>query len=258
MPFKPLSVEQQQKASRRVLIIGPPNSRKTTSLGTFPRPTHIMAYPGEKGSSSIPNEPGISAYVWEQDDNLAPTRVWKEVQEETKKIISGAHGPITTFAGDGLHKLYGYIYETSLKELVDAFPNSDQEKLAGRAYGRAHKQFLDYLTMVNQSSIQNVVFTCWSGAEKDNPDDNKSKSHIWPDLPGQLARWILGEFSVVVFAEVGLPNAAGVSEAYWQLRPAGAVWGVGVKGQVSVVSKLPARVPQDWSKLEPLLLAAGA
>lgn len=259
MPFQKLDPSSWEKVARRVLVIGPPNSRKTSSLTTWPRPIHVLVFPGEKGSASIPiNEPGVHAYVWEQTPGTSPHTVWKEVQAETKKILSGAYGECRTFAGDGLHKLYQYLYEVRLADLVEAFPDSDQDKLGGRAYGLAHKAFLQYLTEVCQSNVENVVFTCWSAREKDNPEDKRSKSHIWPDLPGQLAQWVLGEFAVVLYAEVGLPLPDGTAPATWQLRPAGVVAGVGVKGPVAITAKLPSKIKQSWAVLEPLLLGQTA
>lgn len=255
--FKPLGEDQWKKAVRRVLNIGPPNSRKTSALMTWPRPIHIVVAPGEKGSASIPREEGVFPYVWEQEGPGVPAaQVWKAVRTLTREIISGGHGPCTTFALDGLHKIYQYIYELKFLGLCEAFPNVDQEKLAGRAYGVAHKEFLQYLTDVCQSNVPYAVFTCWSAKEKDDRENPKSQSHIWPDLPGQVAQWVLGEFSVVLYSDVGPAQLDGSAKATWQLRPAGAVAGVGVKAPVHIAKSLPATVPQNWTLLEPMLLGS--
>lgn len=252
--FKPLDHDQWKKAVRRVLNIGPPNSRKTSALKTWPRPMHVIVAPGEKGSASIELEDGVKAWVWEQDSDVDAAVVWASVQKLTREIISGAHGPCTTLAVDGLHKLYGYIYEMKLAGLVDAFPGSDQDKLGGRAYGLAHKEFLNYLTLVNQSNVPYAVFTCWSAKEKDNPEAKKSAVHIWPDLPGQVAQWVLGEFSVVLYSEVGTAMPDGTAPSQWQLRPMGIVAGVGVKAPLAIAKLIPATCPQDWRVLERILL----
>ncbi|MEK6879083.1 MAG: hypothetical protein AABY22_05715, partial [Nanoarchaeota archaeon] len=60
---------QDSTVARRVLIVGAPGSMKTTSLLTWPKPLHILSYPGEKGWETIPtNLEGVKAYVWDVDD----------------------------------------------------------------------------------------------------------------------------------------------------------------------------------------------
>lgn len=262
--FKPLNQSQRRKTASRVLIIGPPNSRKTTSLMTWDRPTHILVMPGEKGSATIPMMDGILPYVWETepDEEVGPHKVWNQLQVMTKEILSGKRGPITTFAGDGLHKVYQVIYDMHLLDLVASGEAKAQKKgyefdvedVGGRAYGYAHKTFLNYLTMVNQSPVEYVVFTCWSAREKEDPDVKKSASFVWPDLPGQAAQWVLGEFSVVLYSEVGNPMPDGRATAKWVLRPGGQVKGVGVKTPVETATRMPASVPQDWQVLKKILL----
>ena len=258
MGFEKLDPDEWLKSLSRVLITGPPNTRKTTSLATWPRPIHIISYPGEKGASSIPvEEEGINAYVYKEDDisKSSPGAIVKEIEKMTIEILTGAHGPIATFAGDGLHKLYELYYQREHRALIEAYPGDDEDKLAGRAYGNAHKEFLLYLTKTSYAKIDNAVFTVWDGLDRDDPEAKRGPTHIYPDLPGKMARRIVGEFSVVLFAKLGLPQPdSSKQRASWQIQPVGKIHGCGVKIPAHIAAKLPKEVPfQDWKRLLPVL-----
>lgn len=251
MPFKQLTSDSWQQGLRRTLVVGPPNSRKTTSLFTWPEPIGVVSYPGEKGYASIPvGNPNVRAYVWEDDiiSKTSPSALVKEIETCTFDLL--AKGDLTTFAGDGLHKLYtAYLNEAT----NGAYALGDE--FEPRMYGRAHEAFLHYLNRVMHSKVPYVVFTCWDGREADNPDaGSKGPTHIYPDLPGKLAKRIMGEFSCVLYAEVTPPIPGQPQKATWQLQPGGKVWGAGVKLPPALAAKLPQKVPQDWQQVEPMLL----
>src|SRR5229473_2064730 len=225
MPFKQLDKDTWKKGVSRTLIVGPPNSFKTTSISTWPRDIHWISYPGEKGHSSIPaGDPGVHAYVWEADDltKFSPSSVVTEIEKLTIEILTLKHGPITTFAGDGLHKLYEFYLLQELAALKQVFGGSPEfagatdeeleEKLSGKAYGRAHSSFKHYLDIVGFSGVEHAVFTIWDGEEKDNPDNKRGgPSHVFPDLPGKMARRIMGEFPIVLASKITLPDPQGRS-----------------------------------------------
>jgi len=251
VPFKPLTADAWKQGLRRVLIVGPPNSRKTTSLFTWPGPWGYMGYPGEKGFASVPvGLEGLTALVWESDiaTKTSPSALVKEIETATFELI--AKGNIRTFLGDGVHKLYGaYLNEAS----NGAYFAGDE--FDAKCYGRSHESFLNYLNRVLSSKIEYAAFTCWDGKEADNPDaGSKGTSHIYPDLPGQMAKRIMGEFSVVLHASVPAPVPGQPQNATWQLQPGGKVWGAGVKVPPHIAKLIPQKVEQDWAKLEPLLL----
>lgn len=253
MGFKQLDPEQWRRLFSRAAIIGLPNSWKTSSLRTWPRPIHILSYPGENGAAAIPQEDGIHAYVWEDDPATAksPTAIVNEVERTTTEILAGKYGPIKTFAGDGFHKLYSVMYDAAFNELTDALPHIDSDKLGGRAYAEAHKKAFRYFKRVNSSSVPYAVMTMWSGRDKDDPENKNSQSHIWPDLPGTLATKVMGEFGVVLYAEPGLEIAPGkFKPGTWQVRKGGKVWGAGMKLPPAVAARVPTIVEQDWGKLE--------
>ena len=253
MPFKQLTADAWQQGLRRVLIVGPPNSRKTSSLFTWPFPIGLISYPGEKGFASIPvGQPGLSAFVWEDDvvAKTSPSALVKEIEQCTFDLLARKVEPIVTFAGDGLHKLYAaYINEAS----NGAYAAGDD--FDAKCYNRSHEAFAHYLNRVMHSKVQNVVFTCWDGKEADNPEaGSRSASHVYPDLPGKMAKRIMGEFSVVLYAEVPPPVPGQPQKATWQLQPGAPDLAAGVKVPSTLAAKLPQKVPQDWQLVEPMLL----
>lgn len=282
MPFKKLDDELSSKRISRVLLIGGPNTLKTTSIvRTFRKPLHIMSYPGEKGSGVIPtNDPEIHGYVWEEETesgdakglpkNSLDTTI-KQIETTTWEILSGKHGPITTFAGDGLHKLASHywnreyqrlqlLYETQIAQgATDREGQPYAESIKIKAYGNenfgACREILAYIARVCQSNVDTVVFTCWEGIEAEDKEMSNSQGrHIFADLPGKLARKITGEIGVCLYCEVGLPDPRGNIKGTWQIRKAGKVWGVGVKVPYDIAIKLPEKVPMDWGQLHPMLL----
>ena len=254
MPVRKLTPDTWQKALRRVLIVGPPNSRKTTSFLTWPRPLHVLVAPGEKGHASLPvDREDVHAYVFEHDSTtkISPAALVREFEQTAFEILGGKHGDVTTFAVDGLHKAFDlYLNEASDGKLFDG------EKVEPRDYGPAGNKFADFLNRVMLSPVPYAIFSCWDGREKDDPDSKGTDApqHIFPDLPGKAAKRIMGEFSVVLHASVSNPVPGIPQKATWQLIPGGKVWGCGVKIPVEIAAKLPQKVEQDWAKLEPLLL----
>lgn len=269
MGFIELDPNAWKAQASRTLIVGPPNTFKTTSIATWPRPIHWVSFPGEKGSSSIPvKEEGIKAYVWQEEDykKFSPVDIIKAIEAITIEILTGARGECVTFAGDGVHKLYEHFFQQELHNLKLVFGNSSdpkfqgmgdaelEEALTGKAYGAAHREFIHYLNKVSVSKVPNVVMTIWDGAERDDAAATKGPSHIFPDLPGKMAKRIMGEFAVVLYSEVSLPDPQGNRKGTWQLRPGGKVWGAGVKVPPDIAKKLPEKVEQNWAKLHPLLM----
>lgn len=260
MAFKSLDPEGWKKALRRVLLVGPPNSRKTTGMGTWPGMKAYMVYPGETGHGSIDvTREDTKAFVWEEDaqKTLGPAALVKEIESNTWDILAGKHGAFDVFNGDGIHKLYAaYINDAS----AGAFGKG--EEFDPKCYGHAHEMFAYYLNRVMASPMSYVNFSCWDGREADDPTMAKGTSHVYPDLPGKMAKRIMGMFSVVLYCEVSPPQAAMPGQkptqtATWQLQPGGKVWGAGVKVPPEIAAKLPLKVEQNWQTLEPLLLGAG-
>jgi hypothetical protein len=264
MAFKVLT--EKIEAGRRVLISGPPNTLKTTSLLTWPEPNIIVSLPGEKGWETIPvGREGVIPVIWEFGDspNQSAASVVSMVEHTILgQIIPGKMGEFKTLSLDGIHKLYGWYYHKCLDELLESAGkrknwDGDEEKLRGAAYGRAHDEFGLFISRVSQNkSISYLAATVWEGKTKDDTDDQSKNAtkHIFPDLPGEMARRIVGEFSVVCYSEVNIvPDMNKNLEGKWQIRPGGKIWGVGAKVPAEIAITLPDKVPQDFKILERLL-----
>lgn len=258
--FTSLGAEQWLRFVRRVAIVGPPNSWKTTSIWHptkgWPRPLHIISLPGEHGAASIQTGNGVTADVWEEDEKpISAIAMRSQVIKRTLECL--ATPGLQTLVLDGFHKLYGIIFEAELEGLKTAYPNQDEETLTGRAYGGAHKITYQFIRKLHSSTMPYTVVTFWAGREKDNPDDNSKKPsmHQWPDLPGQMAMRIVGEFGLVLFSKPGQEIAPGrYSPGTWQTRPQGTVWGAGMKLPPEIAAGIPTIVPQDWPALEKLFV----
>lgn len=261
MPFEALT--EKRPAGSRVLLFGPPNSLKTTCLLQLPQPNHIISVPGEKGYDTIPaDDPGIKPYIWRVEDpsKLSPFAVVREMEDIVVQIRAGKFGDARSICLDGIHKAYDWFYDKALQESIISAENRgaknvDPEVFRGPAYGMAHQAFGLWLTRLLQSKTEYVWITTW---EADKKDDPKSKSkdaptHIFPDLPGQLGKRIVGEVSAVLYCKTVLDYVTGKLKGKWQLKPDMKVHGVGVKIDPKIADKLPAEMDMDFQKLIALL-----
>lgn len=259
MPFKIIRPGEDNswtdRRAKRLLLTGPPNSGKTTSLRLWERPMAYVCFPGENGDATLPSEEGITKFVWEDLDYSKAVdwaAVLKEIKTVTADILGGTkYGQFKTYAGDGLHKLYSIFLNVQTGGASAA-----GEDFEAKLYSGSHKAFFTFIQRVNASLIENVVFTIWDGREKDDPDakDKDTQKHIFPELPGKAAKDIMGEFSVVLYHMV---QGQGAGAKYqWQTKPMGKVWGCGIKAPTEITSKIETFIPQDIKKLMPLLLPA--
>mgnify|MGYP001571215047 CR=1 FL=1 len=246
-------------SARRLLLMGPPNTFKTSAVvQTWPRPLHVLVYPGEKGDATIPrNVEGVHPYVWTDDpvSKTSSSLIVAQVEALTWKILGGEYGEITSFCGDGIHKYYDFILDS-----ITGGAFFKGEEFEPRLYGRAHEHFKYYVNRINSSPVPYASFTCWDGREMDEAGQKAGPSHIYPDLPGKMAKRIMGEFSVVIYsiADYAMRQPNKPVPAYWQLLPEGKVWGAAVKAPYEVVMKLPTKIPQSLVVLEDTLAKAYA
>lgn len=254
MPIAEFDSQEWKRTFSRCLLVGPPNSWKTSSLATWPRPAIIVSYPGEKGTGAIPQGEGIRAFIWRRDEvTQGAVQVVAEIEEFTTQVLAGKFGKIETFAGDGIHKLY-----SSFLDLVSGGAFTAGKDFEAKLYNQSHERFIAYINRLTESKIPRVVFTCWEGRELDDPDNTSSKAprHIFPDLPGKMAKRIMGEFGCVLYADPGQMIAPGkMSQGTWQTRPMDKVWGAGMKLPPDIARKIPDKVPQDWQAFEKMVFA---
>lgn len=263
MPLKIMTPELRRKQASRVLVFGAPNTWKTTSvIKTAIYPLSIVSVPGETGWATIPyGVPGLTSFVWEEPagDPVTSDSMRKEVEDATYQIVAGKHGPVNTLCLDGLHKIFPMYLN-----IVTGGAYSRGEEFEPRLYARAYEMFDRYLDKVLSSPVPYIIATTWNAREPDKEGSKDGQSaqksmHEWPDLPGKMAKRIVGRFSVVVYAKVDPPVIPGQPyKGMWLLRPTAEVWGASVKMDPRMVEKLPVSIPQNFKQLYQVVGAAQA
>lgn len=253
MPVKVMTPEIHQRTASRALCYGPPNSRKTTAIiKTAHYPLHVVSFPGEMGWATIPPDvKGLTPWVWEEapSDPVTADSMRKEVEDVVFQVIAGKHGPCRTLALEGFHKLYDVYLNVAT---AGSFGRGDD--FEAQRYGRAHQMAASFLRKVLSSPVEYVIVTSWNAKEADRPGERQGDSHEWPDLPGRMAKLIVGMFSIVVFSKLSpVLGKPGELREEWLLKPDSEVWGASVKMDPRLVAKLPARAPQNWKKLYELI-----
>lgn len=256
MPVKVMTPELKRRKATRALNFGPPNSWKTTAaIATTHYPTHIVSPPGEEGWATIPdNVPGLHGYVWEEPpgDPVTAGSMRKEVEDTVFQIIAQKKGHCRTLVIDGFHQMYSIYLNVATAGLYGQGDDFEAQR-----YGRAHQMAASFMRKVLASPIEYVIFTTWNAKEADVPGQRQGPSHEYPDLPGRMAKLVLGMFSVVAFSKVIQPvSVTGQPKGEWILKPDSEVWGSSVKMDPRLIAKLPARVPQNWKELYKLVGAA--
>lgn len=249
MPFSKLEPKLGGIASR-VLIVGAPNTQKSTSLLTWPGPGDIISMPGEKGHETLRGNTKHEVYVWNIDnpETVSPVQIVRELEQCTFQCLANDK----LFLGiDGLHKCFGWYYRRARLE-VESWSSTgkmEEDKKNLIAYNPAYDAFQLFMTRLLQSTKTYVAVTVWEGDTKDDPTDIRSRSHLFPDLPGKMAKWIVGEFSAVLFSEVSQPDPRGHIKGTWVSKPLGKIWGVGVKMQPDKAILLPPRLDNNFPAL---------
>ncbi len=255
---------QQEPDYRCIWLEGPPNTGKTTSLATLPKPIGIISCPGEKGHMSIPYGEGVTAYVWEDDgvaskdrNTLYYMKMWREVEAKLVELITRKEDPIQSLVLEGVHKMYqvglaiatdgeSEKVQTAFKEVATSSGTRLEGEFDPRCYGKSHRLIWELVNMVASCKVPWRIFTSWSEMEKDDPDDTSKSApkHVLPDLPGKAARRVLGEVSITLHSAISPKN-----EYVWQTKPGGKVYGAGIKGNAALVAKVPMFIPQDFKVL---------
>lgn len=245
MELEEIDLDAWKSTFRRVLVNGPPLSGKTTSFLTFPPKRHILVAPGELGHSSVQENDDTKLYYWEFDPNATNVqyaRTWAHLQKLTVEILSGKHGPITTFAVDGLHKLY-YLIMKAGGFTADVDP---------KAYVKYHETFSNYMNLVLSSPVDYVVASSYDGNEA--VEAGSKVMQIFPDLPGKMAKQVMGMFPVVLHAERS--NVGDNEKFMWRLRSTGKVQGAGMHLPTPIKACFPAEIAQDWRQIEAIIQTA--
>lgn len=277
MPFDQLTREGQLIRRRRMLIAGNLGVGKTTALVQTLRTVRkqqpdatmvLLSFPGEKGYDSIPvDEPGLVARIWsDETGKIQSHKVVKEVEDELVRCL--VEKP-TILAGDGFHKFFNYIIDTASDGAY--FDGAD---FPSQLYGRAYSIAGEFLSKMMHSKIPLVFLTTWTRPRSERsgrPDESAEQKRlipqkIYPDLPPQLARTIVGDFSVAVIQTLRSAPVQDPHRLYypgllvkepqkekirvWQTRPYGEIEGVVLHGPVDVTQRIPTFIPASYAALD--------
>lgn len=257
MPLKTLDPEMWKRQLRRVLLVGLPNTWKTSSLvKSAPRPAALIACPGENGSAAIPMIEGFDATVFEHDAKESAEKKFRLIEQWTTQVIGAQK--YQSIIVEGLHKLYDVIYEMSIDIITEAQPKLDVEKARWQAFARAEKEFARYIQRVNSSAVPYVFMTVWAAPQADNALDKAGDrpQHYMPAVPGRmLPDFLLGEFGVVASCKAGVQvSPIAWKPGTWQVRPLGYNRGASMKLPPEIAARVPTEVEADWGKFEALVL----
>lgn len=267
-----------RRAASRVLLNGPPLSGKTSSCKTFPRArwskvlgrsiagsTHIIVAPGEFGYSSVLPEEDFHVHAWEVAPGGAPGEaqtVYRIVQECVTDILTGKHGSVETLVLDGLHHLYTLIMKARGWTAA-----SVDDKESGRQYAKYHDEFRNFVARLLGSAVPLVAATVYDGLELADPEMPKGLKQVFPQLPGIMAKEVMGMFPMVMHT-ARVPQPGKPDDAFtWTLRATGKLQAAGMHLPAEIARRLPADIPVvcgtngewtgGWFTVEAALKAAG-
>lgn len=250
--FTPQSEDAWKKSFSRILLNGPPLSGKTTSFLTFPPKRRIIVVPGELGFSSIMEDDNTELYYWEVDAELRQEeaeRYKTRLREVIKHVLAKDDN---TFIGlDGLHKLYQLILTSH------GWPTNEDkfgEKAYGKGHGLARAEFVSIVQTILTSKTPYVAMTVYDGPELEEAGGKKTV--IYPDLPGQMAKGVMGMFPCVFHTR---KVSDGTVEKYkWELSALGNIQGAGMHVPATIKAKFPQSIEAGWPNVEKYLDIAAA
>ncbi len=235
-----------KKGHVRLIIIGPPNCRKTSSIVTMPEPMVVSGCPGEKNIAILTSTPTRRVRVWEPingSKDVGWNTMRTEYLNETADVLNGKFMPgQKTVVFDGAHKTFDMF-----RECASAKHNGDGRKF----WSETATDFQKWFASGYYSDVPLVVWTMWSAVERTDETSNetandKIQKSIWPGLQGQSQRHIMGEVSIIYqYVEGG--------KAYWQLKDDEKVKGIGLRVPPEQAAGLPYKVEASWPKLAEVL-----
>lgn len=257
MPFIKADENLWRWSASRKLIVGPPNSGKTTSLRTAKTPCFTISSPGEMGVNSLPRGEGFENFVWQAspEDKQDSKSVLNDVRQLAVDIITGKHGTCKTLVVDGVHKLGYYHLDAASNGTWFRGKDFEIERAFGKVdpYSKSYSTFEDFLKLVWFSPIENVIMTSWDGIEPGSFGGVKvDGGRVYPGMHGKLAKTIMGYFSFVLYAQKNFKPVQGrMTPVYeWQIKENKEVAGAAIKLDPALVAKLPDSIPQDFAALD--------
>jgi hypothetical protein len=261
----------------RLLISGASKSGKTTSLLTFiygpydyldpdehndavtyanEQDKHmiIISCPGEQGIRSLVKTPHITPFhpAITGDINTAAWSIQalKDFDSVTRMVVSQEPDILVL---DGAHSLWGHIMNRTTNGLylqgedlnINTTTGNPDPYQSARWYNQAHTAFSNYLSYFYGLPTSLFIATTWEDWQAGNVEsdagktmDIRSKRYLWPSLPGQMAKQVVGKFDARISARLedrclhSNCEESKRSEMHhvWQFYPKNDVQGVGVNG----------------------------
>lgn len=269
----------------RGLIIGSPNTGKTSLLHTIEDNVIVYSFPDEKGVRSIPQSDNIISLIPVYDTLSEEANSSEHYQLSVEKynttlstirrILKGEYGQADILFLDGLSKFYEIILDITGKGKYlqgKAFETSGD--YTTRIYGQAHVLFRNFLSEIYQNSTHKyIISTCWeklshddeNASDSEKRDNLKHGRRVWlPALPGQMANLSTGEFDWCIragfthnlqctmcraFSSKNMKDKIIEGEHHtFQLRPYEDVQCVAVKGTRN--KAIPTFIHQEWNYLK--------
>ena len=259
----------------RLLISGLSNTGKTTSLLTFiygysdytdiEQRLDAIAYadeqskhmvmiscPGETGHRSlITNTAHVTSYYDEREQGERETsaHLSAHIMEEFKELfIATVKNKPDILALDGIPGLWKHWMNCASDG--DYFAGLDLSKSgdggkyrAAALHSRTHNVFDYFIDQLYKCPIPLVICTTreeWEGGqrESDRAGGLEATRYLWPNIPGSMAREVVGKFDARISARLesrclhsGCEDSRMAIDHYiWQFHPRGDVQGVGIKG----------------------------
>ena len=136
-----------KKAKQRFIIMGKPNSRKTSSFPTFPAPRVVSGCPGEKHTAILTPSADMKVRIWEGDGN--PRTTYQEYLAETQNILAGkVLAGVQCVIFDGMHKMQKVCLDAGKATAGDSFKGWEEGK----------RNFVTWLDMAYKSEVPVIVW----------------------------------------------------------------------------------------------------
>jgi hypothetical protein len=309
MPYIKRGIERFSRF--RLLISGFSNTGKTHSLASFlygpydirnpeqrdaayeyastqQKSMVILECPGEVGHRTLlPDNEFMQSYYYQTspDEDTKDVK-WSRsaIQEFNATYTAVTNSNIDILVLDGAHGLHKHMMNDitngdflnglDLNLSTTSSSGTDRYRAAG-FYNRCHNRFGQFIHMVYSCSIPLVIVTTWEKWEEGKTDNERTSvetpRYLWPDIPGEMARRVVGYFDARVSSRLDTrcyrgergtivceDDKQGNLHHLWQFYPKNEVQGVGIKG-VRMTERMKERpwLHQHWDDLHDLILSHG-
>jgi hypothetical protein len=251
---------------RRALLIGLPDTWKTSSLLTWERPIAIVNAPGELGSSTLKETNDVHIWTYQKEGKETDYSLTRQLRKDVDEIIGS--GKYATLAVEGLRALYDAYFIPYRDEETEAAEKGGRGADYRRCFWLAEQDLFQLIKDINNSGMKYVVMTVWSAPQADDPIQAEMAAkqrgvtvpqHWMPDIPGKnVPARLLGQFGMKANCKPGKQLAPGKwTPGVWTTRNQGTQMGAGLKLPIEIAQRIPTEIEANWMKLEELVMGNG-